>query len=174
LGSAPDETPTPLLQAMDRLKRHLLRGRTEVADADLSSYFDTIPHYNLLRLVARRVVDRGILNLIKQWLRAPAIEPDDPPGSCGKRSDKGTPQGGVISPLLANIYHACIPHLWKARGHARRLGGEIVSYAEDFVILLWPGRGEAALAALHSICERPSLRTYGLMRGRWKRRHGKD
>jgi group II intron reverse transcriptase/maturase len=145
-------------QAMELLKRHLFRGRTEVVDADLSSYFDTIPHYNLLRLVARRVVDRGVLNLIKQWLRAPVIEPDDPPGSSGKRSDKGTPQGGVISPLLANIYHACIPHLWKLRGHARRLGGEIVSYADDFVILLWPGRGQAALAALHSICERLSLR----------------
>jgi RNA-directed DNA polymerase len=145
-------------QAMDLLRQHLLRGRTEVVDADLSSYFDTIPHRNLLRLVARRVVDRGVLNLIKQWLRAPVIEPDDPPGSSGKRSDKGTPQGGVISPLLANIYHACIPHLWKARGLARRLGGEIVSYADDFVILLWPGRGKAALDALRSICERLSLR----------------
>ena len=96
---------------MEQLKRHLFRGRTEAVDADLSSYFDTIPHYNLLRLVARRVVNRGILNLIKQWLRAPVIEPDDPPGSPGKRSDKGTPQGGVISPLLANIYHARIPYL---------------------------------------------------------------
>jgi RNA-directed DNA polymerase len=145
-------------QAMDCLRQHLLRGRTEVVDADLSSYFDTIPHRNLLRLVAKRVVDRGVLNLVKQWLRAPVIEPDDPPGSSGKRSDKGTPQGGVISPLLANIYHACIPHLWKLRGHAQRLGGEIVSYADDFVILLWPGRGKAALAALRSICERLSLR----------------
>jgi RNA-directed DNA polymerase len=79
-------------------------GRTEVVDADLSSYFDTIPHGNLLRLVARRVVDRGVLGLIKQWLRAPVIEPDDPPGSAGRRSERGTPQGGVISPLLANIY----------------------------------------------------------------------
>jgi RNA-directed DNA polymerase len=144
-------------QAMEQLRQHLLRGRTEVVDADLSAYFDTIPHGNLLRLVARRVVDRGVLNLVKQWLRAPVIEPDDPSGSAGKRSDKGTPQGGVISPLLANIYHACIPHLWELRGHARRLGGEIVSYADDFVILLRPGRGEAAHQALQSICERLSL-----------------
>jgi group II intron reverse transcriptase/maturase len=145
-------------QAMARVSEHLLKGRTEVVDADLSSYFDTIPHHNLLRLVAKRVVDRGVLNLIKQWLRAPVIEPDDPPGSSGKRSDRGTPQGGVISPLLANIYHACIPYLWNARGHARRLGGEIVSYADDFVIMLGPGRGKAALQVLHSICERLSLR----------------
>ncbi|NQU44637.1 hypothetical protein HQ520_15205 [bacterium] len=63
----------------------------------------------------------------------------------------------MISPLLANLYHACIPHLWNTRGHARRLGGEIVSYADDFVILLPPRRGETALSALRSICERLSL-----------------
>jgi hypothetical protein len=107
------------------------------------------------------VVDRGILNLIEQWLKAPVIEPDDPPGSGGRRSAKGTPQGGVISPLLANIYHACIPHLWEKRGHARRLGGRIVSYADDFVILLKPGCGTGALEALASICERLSLKLSG-------------
>ena len=144
-------------QAMERIRQHLLRWRTEVVDADLSGYFDTIPHGNLLRLVARRVVDRGILNLVKQWLRAPIIEPDDPPGSAGKRNDKGTPQGGVISPMLANLYHACIPHLWETRGHAQKIGGDFVSYADDFVILLRPGRGPQALAALRSICERLSL-----------------
>ncbi len=144
-------------QALDAVRRHLLAGRTEVVDADLAAYFDTIPHMNLLRLVARRVVDRGILNLIKQWLRAPVIEPDDPKGPTGRRSGQGTPQGGVISPLLANIYHACIPHLWDRRGHAQKLGGKFVSYADDFVILLRPGRGAQALAALRSICERLSL-----------------
>jgi group II intron reverse transcriptase/maturase len=136
-----------------------------VVDADLASYFDTMPHGNLLRLVARRVVDRGVLGLIRQWLRAPVIEENPDPGgnapggspSAGRRSEKGTPQGGVISPLLANLYHACIPHLWRARGYARELGGEIVSYADDFVILLRPGRGARALAALRAICERLSL-----------------
>jgi len=64
----------------------------------------------------------------------------------------------VISPLLANIYHACIPHLWERRGHAHKLGGEIISYADDFVILLWPGRGQAALEGLRGICERLSLK----------------
>lgn len=144
-------------QALTRIRTHLMNGRTEVIDADLSSYFDTIPHRNLLRLVARRIVDRGILSLIKQWLRAPVIEPTDPPGAAGRRSEQGTPQGGVISPLLANIYHACIPHLWERRGYARKLGGEIISYADDFVILLWSGQGQAALEGLRGICERLSL-----------------
>jgi RNA-directed DNA polymerase len=84
-------------QALAAINTRLMGGRTEVVDADLSSYFDTIPHGNLLRLVARRVVDRGVLGLIKQWLRAPVIEPDDPPGSAGRRSERGTPQGGVIT-----------------------------------------------------------------------------
>lgn len=151
-------------QALKRVDKALLVGLTEVVDADLASYFDTIPHGNLLRLVARRVVDRGVLGLIKQWLRAPVIEEEtsrgNSPGggsSAGQRSNQGTPQGGVISPLLANLYHACIPHLWRVRGHAARLGGEFVSYADDFVILLRPGRGAAALEALRSICQRLSL-----------------
>lgn len=144
-------------QALDAVRQHLLGGYEEVVDADLAAYFDTIPHANLLKLVARRVVDRGILNLIKQGLRSPVIEPEDSPGSAGRRSGKGTPQGGVISPLPANSYHACIPHLWDRRGHARKLGGRIVSYADDFVILLRRGRGQAALCALKSICERLSL-----------------
>lgn len=144
-------------QALDDIRKHLLWNHTDVVDADLASYFDTIPHRNLLRLVALRVVDRGVLHLIHQWLRAPVIEPDEPPGSKGKRSDKGTPQGGVISPLLANIYHACIPYLWKRWEIARRLGGRIVAYADDFVILLKPGRGPKALAALTRVTQRLSL-----------------
>jgi group II intron reverse transcriptase/maturase len=144
-------------QALEAIRLHMLHGYEEAVDADLAAYFDTIAHDKLLKLVARRVVDRGVLNLIKQWLKAPVIEPDDPKGSGGRRSERGTPQGGVISPLLANIYHACIPHLWERRGHARELGGKIVSSADDFVILLRRGRGEAALEALRSICERLSL-----------------
>jgi len=144
-------------QAMDAICEQLLAGRVEVIDADLQSYFDTIPHDKLMKLVARRIVDRGILQLIQQWLEAPVIEPDGSTGPAGRRNDKGTPQGGVISPLLANLYHACIPHLWERRGHARQLDGHIVSYADDFVILLPPGRGERALAALRSICERLEL-----------------
>ncbi len=144
-------------QAMDVIREQLLAGRVEVIDADLQSYFDTIPHDHLMKLVARRIVDRGILWLIKQWLEAAVIEPDGSTGPSGRKNDKGTPQGGVISPLLANLYHACIPHLWERRGHARQLDGHFVSYADDFVILLPPGRGERALAALRAICERLEL-----------------
>ena len=146
-------------QAVDRITGLVHMGKSEVVDADLASYFDTIPHGNLLKLVARRVVDRGVLNLVKQWLDAPVIEEGDKGARwCGCKSRMGTPQGGVISPLLANLYHACIPHLWQRRGHAAALGGQIVSYADDFVILLPPGRGPAALDALRAICERLSLR----------------
>lgn len=144
-------------QAMDAIREQLLAGRVEVVDADLQSYFDTIPHDHLMQLVVRRIVDRGVLNLIQQWLSAPVIEPDGSSGPSGRKNDKGTPQGGVISPLLANLYHACIPQLWERRGHARQVDGKIVSYADDFVILLPPGRGPKALAALQAICQRLSL-----------------
>ena len=144
-------------QAMDAICKQLLAGRVEVVDADLQSYFDTISHDNLMALVARRIVDRGVLNLIQQWLSAPVIEPDGSTGPSGRKNDQGTPQGGVISPLLANIYHACIPHLWERRGHARQLGGILISYADDFVILLRPGRGPSARTALQAICQRLSL-----------------
>ena len=144
-------------QALDDVRKYLLWGHTDVVDADLRSYFDTIPHRNLLRLVALRVVDRGVLRLIRMWLRAPIIEPTEPPGSPGRRNDRGTPQGGVISPLLANIYHACIPYLWTRWGIARRLGGRFVSYADDFVILLRPGRGAAAHNELRRVVARLSL-----------------
>ena len=148
-------------QALDRIAHFLLRGWTQVVDADLASYFDTISHENLLKLIARRVVDRGILNLLTQWLRVPVIEEDEEKGgqSAGRKCSQGTPQGGVISPLLANIYHACIPHLWDRRGHARELGGHVISYADDFVIMLppAPGRGEETLSALRRICARLSL-----------------
>lgn len=92
-------------QAVEVIRKALLRGRREVVDADLSGYFDTIPHAALMRLVKGRVSDGSILKLIKGWLRAPVVEED--PESRGKRVTKnrcGTPQGGVISPLLANLY----------------------------------------------------------------------
>jgi group II intron reverse transcriptase/maturase len=139
------------------VSQHLRVGYTDVVDADLKAYFDTIPHDNLLKLVAERVVDSGILWLISQWLKAPVIEPDAPPGSAGQSSDKGTPQGGVISPLLANLYHACIPRIWTQWESTRRLGGKIVSYADDFVIMLWPGRGQAAAEQLEHVCTRLGL-----------------
>jgi len=144
-------------QALEAVCKSLLAGNTDVVDADLAAYFDTIPHENLLKLVAERVVDRGILWLINQWLESPVIEPDAPPGSAGKRNEKGTPQGGVISPLLANIYHACIPRIWRQWEATKRLDGTIVSYADDFVILLRAGRGARAREQLEALCQRLSL-----------------
>lgn len=98
-----------------------------------------------------------MLWLINQWLKAPVIEPDAPPGSAGQSSDRGTPQGGVISPLLANLYHSCIPRIWAQWENTRRMGGKIVSYADDFVIMLWPGRGQAAMEQLEHVCTRLDL-----------------
>src|SRR5271166_639405 len=95
------------VDAVKEVHRHLCRGYTDVVDADLSRYFDSIPHSELLKSVARRVVDRNVLRLIKMWLKAP-IEERDGDGRRrivgGNRNKRGTPQGGVASPLLANIY----------------------------------------------------------------------
>lgn len=145
-------------QAIQAVTMHLAHGYTDVVDADLEAYFDTIPHDKLLKLIAERIVDRGILWLISQWLKAPVIEPTDPTGSCGRSSDRGTPQGGVISPLLANIYHACIPRIWSQWDETKRLQSKLVSYADDFVILLRPGRGKPAMNALARVCDRLSLK----------------
>jgi RNA-directed DNA polymerase len=117
-----------------------------VVDADLSRYFDTIPHASLMRCVARRIVDRHILRLIKMWLRAPVEERDGdgkPRLSGGKSSTRGTPQGGVISPLLANLYMNRLLKHWRISGQTERLRGHIIAYADDFVVL---SRGKAAEA----------------------------
>jgi RNA-directed DNA polymerase len=139
----------PRRSAVDAVKevhRHLIGGRTQVVDADLSKYFDSIPHSDLLQSVARRVVDRDVLRLIKMWLKAP-IEERDEDGtrrmSGGKSNTRGTPQGGVASPLLANIYMNRFLKHWRLSGAAEAFRAHIVSYADDFVIL---SRGRAAEA----------------------------
>jgi RNA-directed DNA polymerase len=124
----------------------LRQGHTDVVDADLSKYFDTIPHDEPMLSIARRIVDRDMLRLLKQWLKAP-VETTDGDGrrrmEGGKASRHGTPQGGVISPLVANLY------MNRFLKHGRRTGrGEVwqahvISYADDFVIL---SRGYAAEA----------------------------
>lgn len=133
-------------QAMDAIKEAMLSGKVEVVDADLSSYFDTIPHRQLLRQVAKRVSDGSILRLIKAWLRAPVVEED---GTTGKRrvmpSTRGTPQGGVISPLLANLYLNGLDH---AVNEACELKPTMVRYADDLVILAKPGDGAQLQARL--------------------------
>ena len=126
-------------------------GYTEVVDADLSGYFDSIPHQELLKSVARRVSDRALLHLIKMWLVAPVEEVDER-GHCqrttrNKDEGRGTPQGAVISPLLANLYMRRFVLGWKMLGHEQRLDAKLVNYADDFVICC-RGTGEEALAAM--------------------------
>jgi len=139
----------PVRGAVDAVKevhRHLCRGYADVVDADLSKYFDTIPHSELMKSVARRVVDRNVLRLIKMWLRAP-IEERDADGIRrmigGKGNTRGTPQGGVASPLLANIYMNRFLKHWRLTGSGEAFYAHVVSYADDFVIL---SRGHAAEA----------------------------
>ncbi len=132
--------------AIRKVHRLLCQGYTDVVDADLSKYFDTIPHSELMQCVARRIVDRKVLRLIKRWLKAP-VEERDQDGKRhmrgGKKARCGTPQGGVVSPLLANLYMNRYLKHWRQQGKGKALRAEIVTYADDFVIL---SRGHAAEA----------------------------
>lgn len=133
-------------QAMDAISTALRSGRTEVIDADLSGYFDSIPHRELLRLVARRVSDGRILALIRAWLRAPIVERDPDTGRPTITGNhRGTPQGGVISPLLANLYLNRLD--WQVNDRCE-LRPVLVRYADDFVILSRPGQGAELQARL--------------------------
>jgi RNA-directed DNA polymerase len=135
------------VDAVKEVHRLICRGYTDVVDADLSRYFDSIPHDALLKSVARRIVDRRVLRLIKLWLKAPIEERDDGDGTRriggGKSNTRGTPQGGVASPLLANIYMNRFLKHWRLTGRGEAFRAHIVSYADDFVIL---SRGRAAEA----------------------------
>ncbi len=119
-------------QAAGEVVKYLNWGLTRVCDVDIRSYFDSIPHGKLMQLVARRIVDRRVLKLIKTWLKC-TVEED------GRRwqPDRGTPQGGVISPLLANIYLHALDATWEQRGYTRRSGPnvQLVRYADDLVLL---------------------------------------
>ena len=145
--------------AIKEVHRLICRGYTDVVDADLSKYFDSIPHSDLLKSVARRIVDRHVLRLIKLWLKAP-IEERDEDGkrrmSGGKGSTCGTPQGGVASPMLANIYMNRFLKHWRLTARGEALRAHVVSYADDFVIL---SRGHAteALAWTKAVMARLGL-----------------
>jgi RNA-directed DNA polymerase len=126
-------------QAIDAIADAMRRGQTQVIDADLSKYFDSIPHAKLMATVAERIVDGAVLALIKQWLKAPVMgESENGKTACiggGKGNSRGTPQGGVISPLLSNIYLHLMDRIWQRHELGRKLQAKLVRYADDFVVL---------------------------------------
>ena len=132
--------------AIQKVHKLLVEGYTDVVDADLSKYFDTIPHTELLKSVARRIVDRDVLHLIKMWLKAPVEERDENGKrrmTGGRSSRRGTPQGGIVSPMLANLYMNRFLKHWQITGKSKAFRAQVVTYADDFVIL---SRGHAAEA----------------------------
>jgi RNA-directed DNA polymerase len=142
-GYRPRKSAQGAIRKVDEL---LHEGYTDVVDADLTKYFDTIPHSELLQCVARRIVDRYMLHLIKMWLKVP-VEERDGNGkrrlTGGKDNDRGTPQGGVISPALANLYMNRMLKGWRQSRRGEQFRAQMVNYADDFVIL---SRGKAAEA----------------------------
>src|SRR5438477_1862649 len=148
-------------QAVAEVDKQLFRGHPEVVDADLADYFGSIPHAELLQSVARRIVDRRVLHLIKMWLECPAEETDDRGRKTrtteSRDSRRGIPQGSPISPLLANIYMRRFVLGWKKLGLEQRLGSRIVTYADDLVILCKRGNADQALQQLRKIMSKLKL-----------------
>jgi RNA-directed DNA polymerase len=142
-------------QAVVEVDRLLLRGHSEVVDADLADYFGSISHAGLLKSVARRIVDRRVLHLIKMWLECPVEETDDRGRKTrtteARDKRRGIPQGSPISPLLANLYMRRFVLAWKMLGLEQSLGSRIVTYADDLVILCRRGKAEEALSRLREI-----------------------
>ena len=142
-GYRPKRSAQDAIQEVHEL---LCAGYTDVVDADLSKYFDTIPHSELLQCVARRIVDKHMLHLLKMWLKVP-VEEEDEKGkkrlTGGKGNDRGTPQGGVVSPLLANLYMNRMLKGWRNTKRGEQYRARLVNYADDFVIL---SRGKATEA----------------------------
>jgi RNA-directed DNA polymerase len=131
------------LDAIKEVHALLCRGYTDVVDADLAKYFDSIPHWELMQSAARRIGDRNVLRLVKMWLKTPVEETDEQGKrrmSGGRRSTCGTPQGGVVSPTLANVYMNRFLKHWRQSGRSAAYRAHVVSYADDFVIL---SRGHA-------------------------------
>jgi len=149
-------------QAVDEVEELLFCGHPEVVDADLADYFGSIPHAELLKSVARRVVDRRVLHLIKMWLECPVEETDDRGRKTrtteAKDMRRGIPQGSPLSPLLANLYMRRLVLGWKKLGLEQNLGTRIVTYADDLVILCKKGNAEQALQRLREITGKLKLK----------------
>ena len=147
--------------AVDDVAYSMYKGYTEVIDADLSKYFDTIPHAKLMATVAERICDGAILHLIQLWLKAPVMEVDKDGTKRniggGKGNRKGSPQGGVISPLLSNLYLHILDRIWERNKLQQWLGARIVRYADDIVILCRRNKSDQAMAVLRQVLERLGL-----------------
>jgi group II intron reverse transcriptase/maturase len=147
--------------ALRRVYWHVTQhGRREVVDADLRDYFTSIPHAPLMRSLSRRIVDARMLHVIKGWLRAPVVEiiENRPVQTTeARRTKRGTPQGGVISPLLANCYFRRFLLAWYSHGHQDQLDAHIVNYADDFVICCRPGNAGAAMTRMATLMTRLGL-----------------
>ena len=135
------------LDAVRHVHKLINTGHREIVDADLSSYFDEISHADLLKSVARRVVDGAMLHLLKMWLEAPVEETDERGNkrrsTRNRDKGRGTPQGSPISPMLSNLYMRRFVLGWKLLGHEKRLGAYIVNYADDLVICCHSGADQA-------------------------------
>ncbi len=146
-----------LRQVVHQLQR---RRRTEIVDADLSDYFNTIPHGALMKSVARRIADGRILSVVKQWLTTPVVERIGRilrQSNETRRTRRGTPQGGVVSPLLANLYFRRFLLGWQRVRPEVRQATTIVNYADDFVICCVPGFGTEAMAMMRALMARIGL-----------------
>jgi group II intron reverse transcriptase/maturase len=148
------------LDAVSHVHKLVNTGRRDVVDADLSGYFDSIPHAELVKSLSRRISDRHLLGLIKMWLVAPVEETDER----GRRrrttrnrdEGRGSPQGSPLSPLLANVYMRRFIVGWKVLGHERRLDAHIVNYADDFVICC-RGTAEEAMSVMRAMMSKLRL-----------------
>lgn len=144
-------------QALAAMRQALEQGMYWVIDADLSAYFDTIPHDHLMKAVAERVVDGAMLALIKRFLEAPIVDERD--GGNPRRNRQGTPQGGVVSPLLANLYLHLLDRNFRRRVEHGEFTGRLIRYCDDFVVLT-PRPPEAEMAWVEKIVSRLGLKIH--------------